>query len=98
MNEKKDKDYFKKLAQQCMFDFKEEELERVDSAFEVLENQMKLLEVVDTTGVEPMVYPFEMETTYLREDVVDHVISQEEALKNVRKVKSGHVVVPKVVR
>ncbi len=98
MNEKKDKAYFKNLANQCMFEFKEEELDKVGSAFEILEKQMKLIDEVDTTGVEPMIYPFEIETSFLREDVVDHVISQEEAMMNVAKVKEGHVVVPKVVK
>lgn len=98
MNEKKDQNYFKQLANQCMFEFKEEELEQVGSAFEVLEKQMELIEKIDTTGVEAMVHPFEMPTSYLREDEVTHTITQQEALSNATKVKSGHFVVPKVVK
>jgi aspartyl-tRNA(Asn)/glutamyl-tRNA(Gln) amidotransferase subunit C len=45
-----------------------------------------------------MVYPFEMETTFLREDVVENVLSEEDALKNAAKTRNGHVLVPKVVR
>ena len=51
-----------------------------------------------TTVVEPMVYPFETPTSYLREDVVDHVISREDALANAPKVRECHIVVPKVVK
>ena len=45
-----------------------------------------------------MIYPFEAETTFLREDTVDNVISQDAALANVKSVKAGHVHVPKVVK
>ena len=45
-----------------------------------------------------MIYPFETPTHYLRKDVSDHVISKEEALRNVASVKEGHVAVPKVVK
>lgn len=45
-----------------------------------------------------MVYPFEEATTFLREDVEEDVLSQEDALKNVKDVRMGHVHVPKVVK
>ena len=45
-----------------------------------------------------MIYPFEAETKFLREDVVANVISQEDALSNAKSVKAGHVHVPKVVK
>ncbi|MFV0479365.1 MAG: Asp-tRNA(Asn)/Glu-tRNA(Gln) amidotransferase subunit GatC [Anaerorhabdus sp.] len=96
--DKRNKDHLQSLAQQCMFNCSEEELIRSVAEFEVLEKQMELLNRINTEGVEEMVYPFETETSYLREDTVSHVISQEEAMKNVAKVKSGHVVVPKVVK
>ena len=35
---------------------------------------------------EPMVYPFEEETSFLREDEVGHVLSQQEALENAKSV------------
>ena len=45
-----------------------------------------------------MIYPFEDETTFLREDVVEHVLTQSEALANTKSAKAGHVHVPKVVK
>ena len=45
-----------------------------------------------------MVYPFEEETSFLREDEVGHVLSQQEALENAKSVRAGHVHVPKVVK
>ena len=45
-----------------------------------------------------MVYPFEAPTTFLREDEVEEVLSQEEVLANVKDARMGHVHVPKVVK
>lgn len=91
-------EYFKRLAHDIMFDLSDEEVADLQSDFSELRKQLALLDDIDTEGVEEMIYPFEAETVFLREDVVDHVISQEEALSNVKSVKAGHVHVPKVVK
>ena len=94
----KDPAYFKKLANQLMFDLSEEEVKDIMEEFETLTKQMELLDKIDTTGVEEMIYPFEMPTIFLREDEADQVISQDEALSNVTTTRDGHFVVPKVVK
>lgn len=81
-----------------MFDLSDEEAENIVNEFDVLTKQMQLLDAVNTDGVEEMIYPFEDETTYIRSDEVTHVISQEDALKNVDKKIEGHFVLPKVVK
>ncbi len=96
--ERKDAAYFKKLAHNLMFDLSEEEAEDIVQEFETLTRQLALLEAIDTTGVEEMIYPFEEETAFLREDEISHVISQKEALVNAPKAKQGHFVVPRVVK
>lgn len=93
-----DKAYFQKLAGGIMLDVKEEEVADLQAEFAVLTRQIQLFDKVDTEGVEPMVYPFEEETSFLREDVVKHVLSQEDALANAKSVRAGHVHVPKVVK
>ncbi|SJZ33832.1 Asp-tRNA(Asn)/Glu-tRNA(Gln) amidotransferase subunit GatC [Anaerorhabdus furcosa] len=98
MTEIKSKEYLRHLAHQCMFDCSDDELDEIQEEFMILEKQMELLNQVDTEGVEPMVYPFEMETTFLRMDEVVNVLSEEEALANAAKTKNGHILVPKVVR
>ena len=98
MEEIKDQAYFRKLARALMFDLSDEEAADIVHEFETLCSQLKLLEAIDTTGVEPMVYPFETPTVYLREDVEDHTISQEEAMVNAVKSVQGHFSVPKVVK
>ena len=91
-------EYFKKLAHDIMFDLKDDEVSELQDEFKVLLQQIELLDGIDTEGVEEMFYPFEAETTFLREDSVDNVISQDAALANVKSVKAGHVHVPKVVK
>lgn len=91
------KEYFKKLANQIMLDLNDEEAASLQNDFEVLLQQMNLLNKIDTTDVEEMIYPFETPTAYLREDEVSNVLSQEDALKNAPEVKEGQIIVPKVV-
>lgn len=96
--EKFSTEYFHALANQLNFDLSDEEIELLKKDFIEVEKEVELFDKIDTEGVEPMVYPFETPTTFLREDVVDEVLSQEEALANVKDVRMGHVHVPKVVR
>lgn len=96
--EKKDQEYFKHLAHQLMFDVNETEIAQLQAEFTILESQIDLLERIDTDNVEPMVYPFEQETTYLRKDEVTNTLSREAALSNAQAVTAGHIHVPKVVK
>lgn len=89
---------FKKLAHQIMFDLNEQEQQELKEEFEILNEQIEFLNEIDTDHVSEMVYPFEQATSYLRDDEVQCVLSQEDALKNVENVKMGHVHVPKVVK
>ena len=98
MEEKKDREYFKKLAHQLMFDLSDEEAGGIVKEFGELETQMSLLDQVNTDDTEEMIYPFEQATTFLRDDVVTNVISQADAMKNVKKNLEGHFVLPKVVK
>lgn len=91
-------EYFKKLAHGIMFDINEQEIEELKEEFKVLLEQIDVLDEINTEGVEEMIYPFEADTSFLREDVVAHVVSQADALVNVKSVKAGHVHVPKVVK
>lgn len=96
--EKFSTEYFHKLANDLKFDLSDEEIEELKKDFVAVEKQVSLFEKVDTQGVEPMVYPFETPTVFLREDVVSDVLTQEEALKNVKDARMGHAHVPKVVK
>ncbi|MCF0111752.1 MAG: Asp-tRNA(Asn)/Glu-tRNA(Gln) amidotransferase subunit GatC [Erysipelotrichaceae bacterium] len=92
------KEYFQKLAKQLMFTLTEEEAEGIVEEFKVLQQQLELLEAIDTEGVEEMIYPFEAPTSFMREDEVEHVLTQEEALANVSNKYDQFVVLPRVVK
>ena len=96
--EKFSNEYFHKLANDLKFDLSDDEINELKKDFIEVEKQVELFEKIDTMGVEPMVYPFEEATTFLREDIEEDVLSQEDALKNVKDVRMGHVHVPKVVK
>ena len=91
-------DEIKKLALDLKFALSDEEARDIQNDFSILDKKLALFDKIDTTNVEEMIYPFDVETSFLREDTVGHYLSQDEALANVAKVKQGHVVVPKVVK
>ena len=47
--------------------------------------------------IEPMTFPYEIKTSYLREDVPSEPLSREDVLKNAGDVSNGQIKVPKVV-
>jgi len=98
MEETKDREYFKKLAHQLMFDLSDEEADELVDEFKVYEKQIEIMSSINTDGVEEMIYPFEAPTSFLREDEVSNVISQDDAMANVTKKIEGHFVLPKVVK
>ena len=98
MVENKNREYFQKLANQLMFNLSNEEADELVSEFGTLEQQFALMEEINTDGVEEMIYPFEEPTTNIRHDEPDHVISQDDAMRNVTKKLEGHFVLPKVVK
>ena len=89
--------YFKSLAKQLRFELTDEEAQNISDEFEILIDQMNLLNAIDTDTVSPMVYPFEEPTSFMREDVADQVLSAQEALKNAPSSKNGFFVTKKVV-
>ena len=92
-----DKAYFQRLAAGIMLDVNDDEVEDLKGEFDVLTQQIQLFDKVDTEGVEPMVYPFEEETSFLREDEVTHVLTQEEALAGGPKTEAGMFVAPRIL-
>ena len=81
-----------------MFSVNDDEINDIIKEFDSLDKMISFFDSIDTNNVEEMVYPLDIETTYLREDKEDHKISQEDALSNVKKTKQGHILVPKVVK
>ena len=91
-------EYVKELAEQLMFELSDKEAQDVKGEFEVLLKQLDLLESIDTNGVEEMIYPFEQPTSFMREDIVENQISQQEALANAKRVRKDYIILPRVVK
>ena len=93
-----DKAKVQELANDLMFKVNDDEINDIINEFDSLEKMISFFDSIDTDNVEEMIYPIDIETTYLREDEESNTISQEDALANVKKTKQGHILVPKVVK
>lgn len=92
------KEEIKVLANKLMFNVTDQEALDIANDFDMLEKMLSFFDEIDTDGVEEMIYPFDNETSYFREDEVTNVLSQKDALANAPKAISGHVVVPRVLK
>lgn len=93
-----EKEEIKLLANKLMFDVSDNEALDIAEDFKKLEKMLAFFDEIDTSNVEEMIYPFEEETFYFREDKVTNVLSQKDALANAPKQISGHVVIPRVLK
>lgn len=92
------RDLIIELADELNFSLSELEIVEISEEFNVLMDQIDLLNAINTEKIEPMVYPFEEPIVYFREDVVNHVLPVNEALKNTQNKQDGYVIVPKVIK
>ncbi|OQC10333.1 MAG: aspartyl/glutamyl-tRNA amidotransferase subunit C [Tenericutes bacterium ADurb.Bin087] len=93
------KDETKKLANEILITLTPEEEAAFASELAYFKKLAALLEVlpnIDETA--PMVFPFKVTQTYLREDEAEVSPGAKEILKNSKNVKDTFVVVPKVVK
>ena len=92
------KDILKASANKLMFDMSDEQYDTLLAEFDTFLKQLELLnEVPHIDEVEPMTFTFDVSTSYLREDVAEEPLKQEEAVKNSGDVKNGQIRLPKVV-
>ena len=87
----------KQLALRTMFRLSDEEMPMMIKEYEVFMHHVKALEAIDTDGVEPLYFPYELETTFLREDEPNDVVDVETILSNGPDVVENQIRVPKVV-
>lgn len=87
----------KNIGLKTMFHITDDEMPALVEEYDVFMNHVKALEAIDTTDVEPLAFPYEVEMTYLREDEPTKVLSREDALKNAKSVLDNQIKVPKVV-
>lgn len=94
---KNKEEMLKQLGLKTMFAITDEEMPALIDEYDIFMHHVSVLELIDTTNVEPMAYPYEIETTYLREDIASDCISTTDALKNAKHVQENQIRVPKVV-
>ena len=85
-------------ASKMMFEMSDSQYNALIKELNVFLKQVDLIgQIPNIDDVEPMTFPFDVTTTYLREDVVKTPLTNEEALKNATDVKDGQIRLPKVV-
>lgn len=89
----------KKLAEDILITLTPEEETAFVAEFAYFKKLASLLEKLPNVDkVEPLMFPFEVKQTYLREDVVEPTPGAKQILKNSKNAKDGFVIVPKVVK
>ena len=77
-------------------DFDDDSKEKMKFDFEKMLDFVAKLEEVDTDNVEPLSY-MSSELNVLREDKVEQVLTQEQALKNAPVNDTDYIRIPKVI-
>ena len=92
------KEKLKNYAAKLMFDMNDEEYETLLNEFDVILKQMDLIgNIEDISSVEPMTFPYELDSVELRNDEESRNIEIEDALSNTGSKKGREIRVPKVV-
>ena len=84
------------LAHLSRLDFDDDSKEKMKFDFEKILDFVDKLEEVDTDNVEPLSY-MSSELNVLREDKVEQLLTQEQALKNAPVNDTDYIRIPKVI-
>ena len=85
-------------ANRLLFSMSDEQYDTLEKEFGVLTKLMGAIgEIEGLENYEPMTFPFECTTDFLREDEVLEPLPREVALKNAGNVQDNQVKLPKVV-
>ena len=89
----------KELAAAVFFDLTEEEIQEVIAIENSILRRFEKVSAIDTTGVEPLIYPFETPRTYLREDEGEMTVTDQSAvLANATTTSGPYVTITKVIK
>lgn len=92
------KETLEMLASKLMFTMDDSEYETLSDEFEIILKQMDMIgKIENIQEVEPMVYPFELDNVYLREDIVNEELDIDDILINSGDNLYNQVKLPKVV-
>ena len=85
-----------KLADLAKLEFDDAGREEIVKDLNRIVGFIEKLNELDTSSVEPLIYLTDT-TNVMRDDVVKHEITQQEALKNAPKKDSDYIKAPKVI-
>jgi aspartyl-tRNA(Asn)/glutamyl-tRNA(Gln) amidotransferase subunit C len=85
-----------KIAELAKLSFDKEGKEKIKADLSKILDFVDKLNEVDTEGVEPLIYMNDHEDD-LRPDVVNYVVTQQQALENAPEKDSDYIKVPKVI-
>jgi len=91
-----DKETVEKVAHLARLELAEDEKEKMIADMNKILGFMDKLNEIDTSGIEPLVY-MTNEINAVREDVVKHEVTHEEALLNAPKHDKDYFLVAKVI-
>ena len=84
------------LAHLSRLDFDDDSIEKMKFDFEKMLDFVAKLEEVDTANVEPLSY-MSSELNVLRDDKVEQVLTQEQALQNAPVNDTDYIRIPRVI-
>ena len=87
----------KNLGLKTMFNISDDEMDELLEEYEIFMHHVAVLEKIDTDGKEPLAYPYEIETSFLRDDEPVDVIELKDVLSNAKSIEDNQIKVPKVV-
>lgn len=92
------KEVLKDAAHRLLFDMSEAEYDTLLKEFDIIIKQMNVIgSNSEIDKYEPMTFPFECTTDFLREDEPTEPLTREEALRNANSKAGGQIKLPKVV-
>ncbi len=92
-----DNELVDRLAELSKLEFDEQAKESIKKDLQKILNLVQKLEEVNVDGVEPLIYMTD-EKNVLRKDVVNDMVTKEEALQNAPQRDSDYFKVPKVIK
>lgn len=92
------KDVIKDCASRLMYEMTDDQICLAEEELKTTLEQVNLInQIKEVENYEPMTFPFDVTTDYLREDEPEITLSRDEALKNAQDVLEGQIRLPKVV-
>lgn len=93
------KEILKDASKRLMLELSDKELDTLLKEFETIQKQMELIGEIEGVDEErPMTFPFNIDTSYLRDGEPINQLNKEEMFSNAPKIKDDQIVLPKVVK